>query len=67
MNSNKNNAAQCSNSNQRKHKVSNEKIIHMTNFNKIQKNNYLTKWTSNLKKINYRNKILYKQKENEYT
>ena len=67
MNSNRNNTAQCLNTNQRKHKVLNEKIINMTSFKKIQKNNYSTKWTSNLKKINYRNKILYKQKENEYT
>ena len=67
MNKNRNNVVQYSNNIQRKHKVLNDKIINMTNVNKNMKNNYFIKWTRNLKRVNYRDKILYKQREQEDT
>ena len=67
MNKNRNNVVQYSNNIQRKHKVLNDKIINMTNVNKNMKNNYFIKWTRNLKRVNYRDKIFYKQREQEDT
>ena len=56
-----------SNNTQRKNKVLNDKIFNMSNINKKLKNNFFVNWTKNFKKVNYRDKILYKQNEQEYT
>jgi len=56
-----------SNNTQRKNKVLNDKIFNMSNINKKLKNNFFVNWTKNFKKVNYRDKILYKQNQQEYT
>jgi len=56
-----------SNNTQRKNKILNDKIFNMSNINKKLKNNFFVNWTKNFKKVNYRDKILYKQNEQEYT
>ena len=57
MKKNRNNIVQYSNNIQRKHKVSNVKIINMINVNKNMKNNYFIKWTRNLKRVKILNNI----------
>ena len=66
-NVNRNNDAKYSNNIQRKNKVLTNKIINISNVDKKIKENYFTNWSKNFKKINYRDKILYKQREQEHT
>ena len=51
----------CENNVQRRNYGINEKNFNISNANKKMKDNYFTNWSKNFKKINYRDKILYKQ------
>ena len=46
---------------QRRNCYFNEKKFDMSNINKKINSNYFTNWNKNMKKINYRDKLLYKQ------